>query len=496
MLTIPLYSVVAPAGSPVINSLCAATVVDQGINCIDNVSSCPTGYTLAKDFFRTASIRNFSVTSVENSFQNTYPDGLRTLCINNNFRTIIPIYIGHSEFNSNSSYYTNYIDGPTTSWTDNAVRIAKFCPAGWTPQQAKYTLSTLGIGMTGWTAPWGCCPSGYKFINSKSHANQTGYQQGICARSTISGQIPDYLDTRSDGTAAGIYASDDTLLRAIPASGGSINPEDPNVMFSSWQAMQDAIAADTDYIYSYYSPEVGGAVQAQLGMGFGTFFNDLNLESGSPRVRTGIPAPGASRICPANTACAITGITADMSTVVDAQSFEAAGASSQCFRCYTAGDTIGTSTPPDMVPTSSSEVDTSIGFVRYCNADGTVRDETLLGTPDITRGYLLEDETNQALYKQCFDTGGIYTAIGCVDPTPTGIITGLIRIALGIMGGVALLQMIYVGILYQQGNTEKIKGARTQLIATITGIAVLVFSVLILRIIGVNILDTVSNGTV
>jgi hypothetical protein len=64
------------------------------------------------------------------------------------------------------------------------------------------------------------------------------------------------------------------------------------------------------------------------------------------------------------------------------------------------------------------------------------------------------------------------------------------------MGGVALIQLILAGIAYQQGNEEKIKEARNKVLATLTGIAVLVFSVLILRIIGVNILDVIPDGLI
>jgi len=64
------------------------------------------------------------------------------------------------------------------------------------------------------------------------------------------------------------------------------------------------------------------------------------------------------------------------------------------------------------------------------------------------------------------------------------------------MGGVALLQLILVGLIYQQGKEDKIKEAREKFLATLTGLAVLVFSVLILRVLGVNILDVIPAGTI
>jgi hypothetical protein len=116
---------------------------------------------------------------------------------------------------------------------------------------------------------------------------------------------------------------------------------------------------------------------------------------------------------------------------------------------------------------------------------------------DINKGCSTEDDPAQrAQCENCVNQGGIWTAIGCVDPTPIGLITGLIRIGFGVMSGVALLQAIYVGILYQMGDEGRIQKAKGQLIATLSGIAVLVFSVLILRIIGVNVLNVIPSGLI
>lgn len=103
------------------------------------------------------------------------------------------------------------------------------------------------------------------------------------------------------------------------------------------------------------------------------------------------------------------------------------------------------------------------------------------------------DPTDQSCIN-CVGKGGIWIAIGCVDPTPVGVMTRLVQTGIGVMGGVALLQMIYAGIMYQTGNKEKIAKARSQISATLVGLAVLVFSILILEIIGVNILDVTSAG--
>jgi hypothetical protein len=94
----------------------------------------------------------------------------------------------------------------------------------------------------------------------------------------------------------------------------------------------------------------------------------------------------------------------------------------------------------------------------------------------------------------CITAGRTWTALGCIDTSVAGIFTSLVRIALGVMGGVVLLRLIYLGYIYQTGDTKKIAEARSGIISTIAGIIVVIFSVVILRIIGVNILDIVPPG--
>lgn len=489
LILVPVVSVILPSNSVFNNKLCAAVEVNRGNACIDNTTVCPSGYTVAADYFSGATLTQMRANQVSAAFASTYgQDSLRTMCIRSNFRTIIPVYTATGRVDAGSGGQNIQAISESGSPALDTVRVARACPSGWHADQGNYSLATLGIEITSWREPWGCCPSGYNFINTKNQTFPDGYQVGVCAKSRINGGIPDYLETEGHNAGNGIYDAAGNLLVAFPANDGYSQ-------FSSWADLEAAVGT-ADFIYSYTTNE-GNIVQPVVGQGLGVRFKDLNLDGQEPRVRTGPPPTGATKKCPSNSACAIIGDGNDINAVIPASRLEQAGNADSCSKCFTAGDIIGTSTAASgSTDNPDTDIDESVGFVRYCNADGTFRDETLLGTPDITKGYLLEDSTNKALYDQCFSTGGIYTAIGCIDPTPTGIITGLIRIALGVMGGVALLQMIYVGILYQQGNTEKIKGARTQLIATLTGVAVLVFSVLILRIIGVNVLDVLSVGSV
>lgn len=84
--------------------------------------------------------------------------------------------------------------------------------------------------------------------------------------------------------------------------------------------------------------------------------------------------------------------------------------------------------------------------------------------------------------------------LGCINTTPQGIFLQLIRISMGVMGGVALLRLIFLGYQYQFGDQKEIQKAREGVLSTLAAIVIVLFSVLLLRIIGVNILDVVPTG--
>ncbi len=88
------------------------------------------------------------------------------------------------------------------------------------------------------------------------------------------------------------------------------------------------------------------------------------------------------------------------------------------------------------------------------------------------------------------------TALGTLGTEPQSLITSLFGLILSLSGGVALLLIIISGyrLLVSQGNPEAIKGAREQLTAAIVGLLFIIFSLVILEIIGVNILHIPGFG--
>jgi len=92
---------------------------------------------------------------------------------------------------------------------------------------------------------------------------------------------------------------------------------------------------------------------------------------------------------------------------------------------------------------------------------------------------------------------GIWTAIGCVQSDlGTFISQKLLGWGVGLAGIIAMLCIIYSAFQLQtsQGNPEKIKKAQELLTSCIMGLMLIIFSVFILRLIGVDILRIPGFG--
>ena len=91
---------------------------------------------------------------------------------------------------------------------------------------------------------------------------------------------------------------------------------------------------------------------------------------------------------------------------------------------------------------------------------------------------------------ECGD-GGINTAIGCIPINDQNSFLGFIlKWAIGVGGGIAFLLIAYAGIMIStsSGNPERLQAGRELLTSAVAGLIMLIFSVFILRIIGVDIL--------
>lgn len=86
---------------------------------------------------------------------------------------------------------------------------------------------------------------------------------------------------------------------------------------------------------------------------------------------------------------------------------------------------------------------------------------------------------------------GIYTAIGCVPTEPQEFIEGLLKYGTFAAGGIAFLIMIIASLqmITAEGNPESLKNARDKFYSAIIGLLLIVFSVLLMQVIGVDILN-------
>jgi hypothetical protein len=92
---------------------------------------------------------------------------------------------------------------------------------------------------------------------------------------------------------------------------------------------------------------------------------------------------------------------------------------------------------------------------------------------------------------------GIDTAIGCIPIEDSNALIGFIlKWAIGVGGGIAFLLIVLAGfqIMTSAGNPDRLKAGQELMTSAIAGLILLIFSVFILRIIGVDILGLPGFG--
>jgi len=97
----------------------------------------------------------------------------------------------------------------------------------------------------------------------------------------------------------------------------------------------------------------------------------------------------------------------------------------------------------------------------------------------------------------CEEGGGISTAIGCISIDNIEDISRFaLTLGVAIGGGIAFLLIIYAGFMIttSTGNPERLKAGQELLTSAIAGIILIVFSVFLLRVLGVDILGLPGFG--
>lgn len=92
----------------------------------------------------------------------------------------------------------------------------------------------------------------------------------------------------------------------------------------------------------------------------------------------------------------------------------------------------------------------------------------------------------------------INSAIGCIPvlDTKEEFLSFILKWSVGIGGGIAFLLIVYAGfmIMTSAGNPERLKAGQELLTSAISGLILLIFSIVILKIIGVDILGLCNFG--
>lgn len=91
---------------------------------------------------------------------------------------------------------------------------------------------------------------------------------------------------------------------------------------------------------------------------------------------------------------------------------------------------------------------------------------------------------------------GIPTPLGCVKTNPAGLVSFILKFLLYTSGGIAVLLIMFGGysMMTSQGNPEKLQGAQETITSAVVGLLFIIFSLVLLEIIGADILRIPGFG--
>ncbi|MCA9386876.1 hypothetical protein KC669_02460 [Candidatus Dojkabacteria bacterium] len=508
----------------IVEAQSAPLISGAGTACIRREADCPEKYTNISK--ANLSFNGISQGDFYESLRETYKGyEPQDLCIRDDLTNIISFLsnenTGDFTYQAQADSQLEYYNSAPDFWNSSAVWFPKACPSGWSPSRSPNDLTVVGLGPLGeieWDAPWGCCPAGYRFINKTSEQTPTAYQQGVCCASSSAAE---WKGATHNGKDAGCFAADGKTevdrKQDFSVYSFSTPQEVVNILPNAGLESIQQLSENVSDIAPDLQKDGWTAVFPQFGLGLGQVHSAIwdgteNNVDENVRIYIGKQI-GSQNTCRTANGCAVIdtnsgGSAEDLGGVglqavgvgngsgyeiVDAGLLLSEGSEDfNCVRCFNAGEAIALRDTGDYITCSSAttatdNVTNSSDLFGICKGDGLTVKQALAVCQN-------PNEADAQVQRKCLEQGGIYIAIGCIDPSPLGLITGLIRIALGVVGGVALVQIILAGLAYQSGNQEQIQKAQSRVFSTIGGLAVLIFSVLILRIIGVNILDVVPEG--
>jgi len=91
--------------------------------------------------------------------------------------------------------------------------------------------------------------------------------------------------------------------------------------------------------------------------------------------------------------------------------------------------------------------------------------------------------------RDCFAIGGVWTAVGCVPNDPESVISTVIEIGLTLSGAIVLIMILAGAFMLStsQGDPKKTQEAKELITSAIIGLLFVIFSITILKFIGVSV---------
>ncbi|OGV90627.1 hypothetical protein A2783_05700 [Microgenomates group bacterium RIFCSPHIGHO2_01_FULL_45_11] len=133
--------------------------------------------------------------------------------------------------------------------------------------------------------------------------------------------------------------------------------------------------------------------------------------------------------------------------------------------------------------------DLSYSFV-INNYEGAHDDARLLEAPTFNLCEQITDTTSKKKCEDCLPDG-IWTGLGCLKFNPQKFVENFLTLAVAVAGGIAFLMMLYgaATITSSAGNPESVKKGKEILGGAVAGLLFIIFSVILLNLIGVQILQ-------
>jgi hypothetical protein len=119
--------------------------------------------------------------------------------------------------------------------------------------------------------------------------------------------------------------------------------------------------------------------------------------------------------------------------------------------------------------------------------------QTSSGTVSESACETISDATQKAACNTCAaenNNTGVWTAIGCITTDPNDLLGTILRLGLGLAGGIAFLLILFGGlqIMTSAGNPEQLNAGRELVTSAIIGLILVLFSIFLLQFIGVTII--------